>query len=81
MSKNITDEFLFGDHVQPDVKILKQLQLRDKRNGPKIKKKDDHKVKLEPEHDQLFGLKKEKKIEANMQKYKSYGWDIHVDMF
>lgn len=38
-------------------------------------------MKLDPQHEELFGAKKEKKMEADIHKYKSYGWDIHVDMY
>ena len=57
LSKMISNEFLFGDDLPVDVKIMKQLELRDKRNGPKVKKKEDHKMKEEPQHATLFGNK------------------------
>ena len=44
-----------------------------------MKKKENKKLTDEPQHEQLFG-KKEKKVDVNMHKYKSYGWDLHVDM-
>ena len=49
LSKMISNEFLFGEHVEADTKILKQLELRDKRAGPKVKKRtEDHKMHEEP---------------------------------
>ena len=46
-----------------------------------MKKKENEKMKEGAEHEKLFGKKDSKKADVNMHKYKSYGWDIHVDMF